>query len=69
MPTSTVTEQPPGRPPFQRLWKAFLTARVMVAQALLLLQLLGMVLNQAIEPALLATSFGYLIAATGEAAA
>ena len=64
MPTSAATAQPPGRPPFQRLWKAFLTARVMVAQALLLLQLLGMVLNQAIEPALLATSFGYLIAAT-----
>src|SRR5574337_40647 len=55
---------PLGRPPFQRLWKAFLTARVMVALALLLLQLLGMALNQAMEPALLATSLGYLIAST-----
>lgn len=53
-----------ARPPFQRLWLAFLTARVMVAQALLLLQLLGMALNQAMEPLLLATGFGYLIAAT-----
>ena len=48
--------------PFLRLWTGFLTARVMVALALLALQLLGLALNQQGEPALLATSFGYLVA-------
>jgi len=51
-----------SRPPFQRLWKTFLTARVMVAQALVLLQLLAMALNQAGELAPLGISLGYLLA-------
>jgi len=51
-----------GNTPFERLWRGFLTARVMVALALLALQLLGMALNQVREPALLATCLGYLAA-------
>ena len=49
--------------PFLRLWNAFLTARVMVALALLALQLLGQALGQAGEPTLLAAGSGYLAAA------
>ena len=52
----------PGNAPFLRLWNAFLTARVMVALALLTLQFLGLALGQAGEPALLGASFGYLAA-------
>lgn len=48
--------------PFQRLWNAFLTARVMVALALLLLQLLGLALNQSGEPLLFAICMVYLVA-------
>ena len=48
--------------PFHRLWNAFLTARVMVALALLLLQLLGIALNQAGEPLLFSICLGYLVA-------
>ncbi|HQQ69349.1 MAG TPA: ATP-binding protein [Alicycliphilus sp.] len=53
---------PAGPPSFQRLWRAFLTARVMVALALLLLQLLGMALNQGGEWAPLGVSLAYLLA-------
>ena len=49
--------------PFLRLWNAFLTARVMVALALLTLQLLGLVLGQDGEPALMGAVVGYLAAA------
>ncbi|MBS0506920.1 MAG: HAMP domain-containing histidine kinase [Proteobacteria bacterium] len=58
----TAPSLPASPPSFQRLWKAFLTARVMVALALLLLQLLAMVLNQAGEWAPLGISLGYLLA-------
>ncbi|MGD9772943.1 sensor histidine kinase [Diaphorobacter sp.] len=51
-----------SRLPFQRLWNAFLTARVMVAVTLLLLQLLGLALNQVSEPLLLGASLAYLLA-------
>lgn len=51
-----------GNTPFERLWKGFLTARVMVALALLVLQLLGMAFNQVREPALLLTCLAYLAA-------
>ena len=47
---------------FQRLWKAFLTARLMVALALLLLQLLAMALNQTGVLAPLGVALGYLLA-------
>lgn len=52
-----------SRLPFQRLWNAFLTARVMVAVTLLLLQLLGSVLQQAQDALLLGVSLAYLAAA------
>lgn len=55
---------PAAQAPFVRLWNAFLTARIMVALALLLLQWLALALNQAREPALLGASTGYLTAAT-----
>ncbi len=48
--------------PFLRLWKGFLTARVMVAIALVLLQMLGQAVNQTLNPAALAVSVGYLVA-------
>ncbi len=51
-------------PSFQRLWKAFLTARIMVAQALVLLQLLAMALSQSSELAVLGICLGYLLATT-----
>lgn len=49
-------------PPFLRLWTGFLTARFMVAVALLVLQLLGLALNQQGEAALLVIGFAYLLA-------
>ncbi|KRD47988.1 PAS domain-containing sensor histidine kinase [Acidovorax sp. Root275] len=50
--------------PFVRLWRGFLTGRVMVALALLVLQGAGQVINQATEPAVLAVCAAYLVAAT-----
>ncbi|NMM86913.1 PAS domain-containing sensor histidine kinase [Rhodococcus sp. SRB_17] len=47
---------------FQRLWLGFLTGRVMVALALLLLQALGQTFNQAAEPLVLAVCLAYLSA-------
>lgn len=49
-------------PPFTRLWAGFLSARVLVALALLALQLTGVALGQSAPTALLATSTGYLAA-------
>ena len=60
MPSATVHAA--SRQPFQRLWKTFLTARVMVALALVLLQLLAMALGQGSELAPLGISLGYLLA-------
>lgn len=49
--------------PFLRLWHGFLTGRVMVALALLVLQALGQVLSQHTwQPWVLAVSGGYLLA-------
>ncbi len=55
---------PSGHRSFQRLWKAFLTARLMVALALLLLQLLAVALGQADDLTSLGVSLGYLLAAS-----
>lgn len=49
--------------PFVRLWRGFLTGRVMVALALLLLQGAGQAINQTTEPAVLAVCVAYLVAA------
>jgi two-component system sensor histidine kinase PilS (NtrC family) len=46
--------------PFVRLWRGFLTSRVMVAVALLLLQSLGSLLSQTSEPAIFALCVTYL---------
>ncbi|RYF01022.1 MAG: PAS domain-containing sensor histidine kinase [Comamonadaceae bacterium] len=48
--------------PFLRLWKGFLTSRAMIAVALILLQGLGVVLNQAPEPLLQGICLAYLVA-------
>ncbi len=48
--------------PFLRLWHGFLTGRVMVALALLLLQGLGQALNQNGEPVVLGVCLAYLVA-------
>lgn len=48
--------------PFLRLWKGFLTGRVMIALALLLMQGVGAVLNQTAEPVLQSICLAYLIA-------
>lgn len=53
---------PPGSPPFARLWHAFLTARVMVALALVLLVLMGSAVNQLANPSLLLASGLYFMA-------
>ncbi len=50
--------------PFLRLWHGFLTGRVMVALALLLLMAAGLVLNQSTAPWMLALCLGYLAATT-----
>ncbi len=49
--------------PFVRLWRGFLTGRVMVALALLVLQGAGQAINQTTEPAVLAVCVAYLVAA------
>lgn len=51
---------PPADAPFTRLWLGFLTGRVMVALALLLLQGAGQLLNQTPSSAVLATCAAYL---------
>ena len=58
----------PGTPqrsdtPFQRLWHGFLSARALVALALLLLQGAGLALHQNPEPELLALCALYLVVA------
>ncbi len=47
---------------FVRLWRGFLTGRVMVALALLLLQGAGQAFNQTTEPAVLSVCVAYLLA-------
>lgn len=49
--------------PFVRLWRGFLTGRVMVALALLVLQGFGLALNHSAEPAALAICLAYLCGA------
>ena len=49
--------------PFVRLWRGFLTGRVMVALTLLVLQGAGQAINQTTEPAVLAVCVAYLVAA------
>lgn len=51
-----------------RLWRGFLTGRVMVALALLFLQGLGQFINLAPEPAVLAVCLAYLAATVAERA-
>ncbi|MCW5222398.1 PAS domain-containing sensor histidine kinase [Verminephrobacter aporrectodeae] len=53
---------PPVNPAFVRLWRGFLTGRVMVALALLGLQGTGQIIYKSAEPALLAVCVGYLAA-------
>lgn len=48
--------------PFLRLWHGFLTGRVMVALALLLLQAIGQVFSQQVDPWMLAVPLVYLLA-------
>jgi len=48
--------------PFVRLWRGFLTGRLMVALALLVLQGAGQIINQVTEPAVLAVCVAYLAA-------
>lgn len=48
--------------PFVRLWRGFLTGRVMVALALLVLQGVGQIINQVTESAVLAVCIVYLAA-------
>ena len=48
--------------PFLRLWHGFLTGRVMVALALVMLQALGQLLNQNTDPWMLAVCVTYLAA-------
>ncbi|UCV00036.1 two-component system sensor histidine kinase NtrB [Acidovorax radicis] len=48
--------------PFVRMWRGFLTGRVMVAFALVVLQGAGQIMNQATEPAVLAVCLVYLVA-------
>lgn len=47
--------------PFARLWRGFLTGRVMVALALLVLQGVGQALNQTLEPAVQWICVAYLL--------
>jgi two-component system sensor histidine kinase PilS (NtrC family) len=47
----------------QRLWRGFMAARCFVAAVLLLLQALAMVLGQPMQPAAVALSAGYVVAA------
>lgn len=48
--------------PFVRMWRGFLTGRVMVAFALVVLQGAGQIMNQAMEPAVLTVCLVYLVA-------
>ena len=48
--------------PFVRLWRGFLTGRIMVALALLVLQGAGQAINQVPQPAILAVCAAYLAA-------
>ncbi|MFY3385787.1 two-component system sensor histidine kinase NtrB [Paracidovorax sp. MALMAid1276] len=48
--------------PFVRLWRGFLSARVLVALALLILQGAGQMVNQVSEQAVLAVCLAYLVA-------
>lgn len=48
--------------PFVRLWRGFLTGRIMVALAMLVLQGAGQAINQATQPAVLAVCLAYLVA-------
>lgn len=48
--------------PFVRMWRGFLTGRIMVALALVVLQGAGQVINQATEPQVLAVCILYLAA-------
>lgn len=49
--------------PFVRLWRGFLTGRIMVALTLLVLQGAGQAINQTTEPVVLAVCAAYLVAA------
>ena len=53
---------PSADAPFARLWLGFLTGRVMVALALLVLQGAGQLINQAAAPSVLAVCVAYLVA-------
>lgn len=53
---------PTADAPFVRMWRGFLTGRIMVAFALLVLQGVGQIINQATEPAVLAVCMAYLVA-------
>ena len=48
--------------PFVRMWRGFLTGRVMVALALLVLQGAGQIINQVADPTVLALCVAYLVA-------
>ncbi|CAN7596988.1 HAMP domain-containing histidine kinase [Acidovorax sp. LjRoot74] len=48
--------------PFVRMWRGFLTGRLMVALALLVLQGAGQVINQVADPTLLTLCVAYLVA-------
>lgn len=62
IPLASTTKDTPADIPFVRLWRGFLTSRVMVAVALLLLQGIYHFTNQVLEPAVLALCTAYLIA-------
>ena len=59
-----MTALPPAmdETPFLRLWHGFLTGRTMIALALLLLQAVGQVINQASNPLVLMVCLAYLAA-------
>lgn len=48
--------------PFVRMWRGFLTGRLMVAFALLVLQGAGQIINQVADPTVLALCVAYLVA-------
>ena len=48
--------------PFVRMWRGFLTGRLMVALALLVLQGAGQIINQVADPTVLALCVAYLLA-------
>jgi two-component system, NtrC family, sensor histidine kinase PilS len=57
------TARPAAEAPFVRLWRGFLTGRLMIAAALLALQLLGQWFNQITVPGVLGVCVAYLSAA------